>query len=52
MRVVSGGKWTIDGRWVVISKWYGVESIVFDPDNGDPFWDIADCHEFIRTHAG
>lgn len=53
MRVVSGGKFTIDGRWVVVGKWYGdFESIVFDPDNG-PGWellDLRDCMDFVKEH--
>lgn len=51
MRIVSGGRWTIDGRWVVVAHvWGDFESIVFDPDNGDPWMDLHECIAFRREH--
>lgn len=51
MRIVSGGRFTIDGRWVVVARVYGsFESIVYDPDNG-PGWewlDLMDCLNFVK----
>jgi hypothetical protein len=51
MKIVSGGKWTNDGRWVVIGPFMGhfnVIVILFDPDNGDPWSDLFDCEKFVR----
>lgn len=46
---MSGGKWTIDGRWVVVAP---DDSIAFDPHNGShPFLDLRDCREWIKTHV-
>jgi hypothetical protein len=61
MRTVSGGKWTADGRWVVVGDLVpGVEVILFDPHNamrytgavdiGMFIWDIQDCHDFIKAN--
>lgn len=51
MRVVAGLPWTIDGRWVVVAPWLGLDRIVYDPGNGDPWADLYDCLDFVRTEA-
>jgi hypothetical protein len=48
-RIVCGGKWTIDGRWVVVAPWHGRERIVFDPGNGDPWIDLWDCLDYTKA---
>lgn len=53
MRIVSGGKWTADGRWVVLGHWLSqdYESIIFDPGNGDPWLDIQDCIQYTQENG-
>ena len=58
MRIVCGGRWTQDGRWVVVGPMMegGPEVIVFDPCNGmkgPDDWtmahvDLMDCFLFVR----
>jgi hypothetical protein len=50
LRIISGGRWTLDGRWVVIGPMYGTTMIVYDPGNGDPWTDIQDCLRFVREN--
>jgi hypothetical protein len=55
MRIVCGGKWTTDGRWVVVGTWnasWGTldDVILYDPNNGNPFCDIWDCREWIKEN--
>lgn len=51
MRITCGGKWTIDGRWVVVGQMFddGPTVILFDPSNNDPWLDLADCWDFVKT---
>lgn len=58
LRIVSGGRWTQDGRWVVVGVMVegGPEVIVFDPCNGmkdAADWtmalvDLHDCMHFVQ----
>lgn len=49
--IVSGGKWTADGRWVVIGPMIegGPDTIVFDPSNGMNGPD--DCIQFTKDQG-
>lgn len=58
LRIVCGGRWTVDGRWVVVGTMMegGPEVILFDPANGmegpddtELAWiDLHDCFAWIR----
>ena len=59
LRIVCGGRWTRDGRWVVINR-HG--EIVYDEGGsltnplinanvGQAFVDLADCRYFIQYRA-
>lgn len=60
MRITSGGRYTIDGRWVVVGSMFedGPEVILFDPHNADFYptdpdpmiqlLDIRDCQQWIK----
>lgn len=48
LRILSGGHWTVDGRWVVVGTMYGREVIVFDPRTGDASDDVLACIRFAQ----
>lgn len=58
MRIVSGGPWTVDGRWVVVGPYVedaDHDSVLFDPPIAidghavHPIMRIVMCKEFIRN---
>lgn len=59
LRIVCGGRWTQDGRWVVIGSMFqdSPEVILFDPGNGmkgaedvEMAWmDLQDCLAWVRS---
>lgn len=59
LRIVCGGKWTRDGRWVVVNQY---DEIVYDDGGaltnplpngnvGQAFIDLEDCRYFIQYRA-
>lgn len=56
MRIISGGKWTGDGRWVVVGPWTSAhlnetfpEVIVFDPAfAGNPWQGLQECIDWVK----
>lgn len=59
LRIVSGGHWTTDGRWVVVGPWVegGLDCILFDSDPGyrlEPddtlmlLVGLQDCIDFVK----
>jgi hypothetical protein len=40
-----------DRGWFVTAEWMGVPDVpVFEPRNGDPWLDLADCLDFVKEN--